>query len=165
MPAILTEPPAPGTYTFVLRRYDRDLLEHAIAFPCYDGSFDSRWIEFEGRAAHTLFVNTEPQRDRARYQGWKDETDRWFASLVAGTVRAKVEAVVRSIASPSTLATIAKLAGSTVEEATPIVAALVEAGVAIKRGTGAVVLYSAAPQAPPPDAGVLASGDGPNAHA
>jgi hypothetical protein len=143
MPAIEIEPPVPGSYMHVLRRLDRQLQEHAIAVIFYDGASDSRWIDLDGVKAHTLFVTSDYQRDYATKRGWEDVTDRWFASLRSEALADRVRDAVRTIASPSTAATVAKLVDATAAEVLPVLESLAASGDAIRRGSGAVVLWSA----------------------
>lgn len=143
MPAIEIVPPADGTYAHVLRRYDRHLQEHAIALICYTGQYDSRWIGIEGVKAHTVFVQSPDERDRALRQGWKDETDRWFALQQAARAVPAVIKALASLASPSVAAAVAKTAGLPTAEVLVILDALEAEGQAVKRGTGAIVLWSA----------------------
>jgi hypothetical protein len=83
MPTIRpVEPPAPGTYGRVLRRYDRDPMLQ-IRFSAYDANIKAKPVEMFGRVAATLFF--PPGRDaaalRATKVGWVDETDAWTAHV------------------------------------------------------------------------------------
>lgn len=71
MPAVSSV--VPDSFKFVMRRYDRN---HSLAlrFVCYGENTVSRAINLDGIIAPTLFLNTEPARDRAKKLGWKDET-------------------------------------------------------------------------------------------
>jgi hypothetical protein len=158
MLAIETTPPADGTFAHVLRRYDRHLQEHAIAVICYTGHYDSRWIEIDGVKAHTLFVQTPEECDYAKRRGWQDETAEWFAREAKAKRVPAVEKALRSLASPSVASAVAKTAGLPTADVVAILDALEAEGKAVKRGTGAIVLWSApAPLAAPKDEGALAS--------
>lgn len=143
MPAIETTPPADGTYSFVLRRYDRYLQEHAIAFVCYTGQYDSCWIEIDGEGAHTLFLQSKEERDLAAKTGWKDETDRWFAGQRRRSLVAAVGKALASLASPSVASAVAKTAGYPTAEVEVVLLDLERRGEAVARGTGAIRLWSA----------------------
>lgn len=151
MPAILTEPPDQSDYKYVLRRYDRYLQEHAIALICYTGQYDSRWIEIEGVEAHTVFVQTPEERDVGLKRGWRDETDRWNALAARAKVLPVVERALASLVSPSVASAVAKTAGLPTAEVVVALEALEAAGKAVRRGTGAIVMWSAPvpPPAPP----------------
>jgi len=71
MPAVSST--IPESFQFVMRRYDRN---HRLAFRfvCYGENTTSRSINVDGVIAPTLFLNTQPARDRAKKMGWKDET-------------------------------------------------------------------------------------------
>jgi hypothetical protein len=71
MPAVLST--IPDNFQFVMRRYDRN---HRLAFRfvCYGENTTSRSINLDGIIAPTLFLNTQPARDRAKKMGWEDET-------------------------------------------------------------------------------------------
>lgn len=78
----LADPPEPGTYGRVLRRYDRDPMLQ-IRLSAYDANVKSRPIEMFGVAAPTLFMppGKNAAADRALKIGWKDETEAWAAHL------------------------------------------------------------------------------------
>jgi hypothetical protein len=143
MPAILTEPPDRSAYAFVLRRYDRQLQEHAIALICYTGQYDSRWIEIDGVTAHTVFVQTPEERDVGTKRGWLDATTAWNASLAREASVPLVEKALASLASPSVASAVAKTAGLPTAEVVVILDALAAEGKAVRRGTGAIVMWSA----------------------
>lgn len=71
MPAVSSEVPA--SFQYVMRRYDRN-HKLAFRFVCYGENTVSRSINVDGIVAPTLFLNTEPARDRAKKLGWSDET-------------------------------------------------------------------------------------------
>jgi len=84
MSAIMDAPPAPGTYRYVVRRFDRsadDSDSQPIAFAVYDEATDSRAIELDGEVAHTLFLQGETAFQRAVRTGWLDCTERWQQAL------------------------------------------------------------------------------------
>jgi hypothetical protein len=153
MPALETTPPEAGTYAFVLRRYDRALLEHAIAVAMYTRVHESRWIEVDGQGAHTLFVQEESERDYAIRRGWLDETDKWKAHLADKEDEPKVRASLAALASPSVASAVAKSAGISPASALRILSRLETAGEAVRRGSGSIVLWSAPakPAAPSPE--------------
>lgn len=83
MPDAIKQSPEPGSYNFVLRRYDR--VPHiSILWAGYEETRPSRNIELEGVRAPTLFLLTRPERDRALKVGWKDETERFHAAVRRG---------------------------------------------------------------------------------
>lgn len=145
MPAIENEAPDQSTYAFVLRRYDRHLQEHAIAVVCYTGHYDSRWIQVNGVKAHTLFMQTAEERDYAAKRGWQDETAQWFGAIALAKALPSVEKALASLASPSVASAVAKVAGLPTGEVVAILEGLEARGKAVKRGTGAIVLWSAPP--------------------
>lgn len=156
MPAILTEPPERGTYAHVLFRGDRYLQEHAIAVICYTGHFDSRWVKWVGRdprtdqpaglPVHMIFVNMPEERDYALQRGWLDITADWFEHLELGAVgEVDIEKVIAALASPSTAASIARVAGISAERVGGVLASLDAAGRVQRRGSGAVVIWSLTP--------------------
>lgn len=87
MPAIQSAPPEPGTYRYVLQRYDKAPTQ-SIRFVGYDEVAQARAIELDGRVAQTLFLRSRNTYLRARKLGWRDVTARWFAHL-AGEAQAE----------------------------------------------------------------------------
>jgi hypothetical protein len=84
MSAIMDAPPAPGTYRYVVRRFDRDAANadaQPIAFASYEEATDSRAIELGGEVAHTLFLQGEAAHHRALCTGWLDCTEQWQQAL------------------------------------------------------------------------------------
>lgn len=146
MPAIETNPPELGTYSFVLARSDRALQEHAIAVICYTGQYDSRFVEFRGARVHAIFVNLETERDFAQKRGWTDVTEEWF--LEHRTLPA-VALALRSLASPSVPAAVAKVAGLPTHEVARALPLLEARGLAVQRGTGSIKVWSAPPPVAP----------------
>lgn len=78
------QPPEPGTYGRVLRRYDRK-ADLPIQFNGYDVTLRSKPIEAHGVVAATLFFPPKKTTAalRAGKEGWKDETEA-FAAHVRG---------------------------------------------------------------------------------
>ena len=78
--AILSVPPEPGTYTYVLVRADKDAsIENAqpIRFVTYSTNTLSRSVEWQGRRVHALFLNDKASATRAWRLGWTDITSLW----------------------------------------------------------------------------------------
>lgn len=76
--------PDEGTYSRVLRRYDRDPRHaHQMRFASYDVNLRAVAAAMDGVTAPTLFfpLGKEHAADRATRVGWKDETAAWHAAL------------------------------------------------------------------------------------
>lgn len=90
MPAIEREAPAPGSYTFVMRRYDLACIQ-AQSWATYDETTMSRAIVLDGVEAQTLFLRGHACAVRARRLGWLDETAKWLLHIEESTVRPTTE--------------------------------------------------------------------------
>lgn len=91
MPAVEVGPAKPGTYRFVLRRYDYD-PQFPLPFNGYDEVKQPRDVTFQGRRGLTIFLAQPHSRDLATKEGWLDETQDWFAGLEADARVAAAEA-------------------------------------------------------------------------
>lgn len=151
MPSLAIETTVPEThFAFVLRRYDRELVETAIALPTYTRIYDSRWIELDGVKAHTLFVETAEERDFGVRRGWLDETEQFRrAERQAGLDEKAVEAIGAGAKTPST---IAKVCGVQVSDLVDVLDRLEEEGRVVRGGKGAIEIWTLpTPKAPLPE--------------
>lgn len=76
--------PDEGTYSRVLRRYDRDPRHaHQMRFASYDVNLRAVAATMNGVTAPTLFfpLGKEHAADRATRVGWRDETAAWHTAL------------------------------------------------------------------------------------
>lgn len=96
VPAVLMEAPPRQSFRFVLRRYDFD-HDFPLVENTYDESCASRSIEIDGVRAATMFVATEPFRERYTKLGWLDETARYDA-WVAGAADREAAAAAAGLA-------------------------------------------------------------------
>lgn len=139
--------PPPGSFQFVLRRYDFDATSpdaQPIACIGYDEVVDSRAVELDGVVAHTVFCSTEALRDRMVKLGWVEETSAWNASHVvtsAGIVQA-----LSDLGGTSNLDTLAARIGVDVTHPrlTILLEELVASGTLKRRAAGSVVVWSLA---------------------
>jgi hypothetical protein len=78
------DPPAPGSYRFVLRKiaeHDPDIEENVTG---YDESAYSRNIlHADGKRRRTVFISSEYFRDRLTKLGWENVTGMWDGSAPA----------------------------------------------------------------------------------
>ena len=90
-PLKIDQPPDPGAYRYVLRRYDWH-PNSPRRFEMFDlESHQSQRIPLNGIVAHTLFIRTEPARLRLIKLGWSDDTERWQRALECPELEAAFE--------------------------------------------------------------------------
>jgi hypothetical protein len=90
MPAIQRTPPDPGSYSYVLRRYDLACV-NSQCWSTYAETTQSRAITLGGVEAQTLFLREQAGAQRARRLGWQDVTEEWMNHLEESTPRPTTE--------------------------------------------------------------------------
>lgn len=99
MPSLPTNPPAEGTYRFVLQRPRLAAIPgvtHPIRYSGYEESRESIGIALPGEPMrHTIFCNRITTRDRAVREGWRDITQLWTEFLDGQKPKLSTDAQIR----------------------------------------------------------------------
>lgn len=164
MPAISSEIPAVGTYSFVLR-YSKDDVgcDYPIVCASYEETVETRAIrcEFDGRTTHTLFIKQANSRDEmhASLPGWVDVTEDFLKEVAAKAMVESLQdeggepsedvgsevSVLRAVQDnpKSGKRALIEVAGITDDEWLPAIRSLIERGLVKKSGIAKYTTYRA----------------------